>query len=282
MSDRPPPYSPETRAKGWRFELDYEKIEQSVTWDLAAELPMAQHALLMMWYVAWRQEPCGTFPNDLETIRAKCRIPRDRWDVLRPVLMRGWWLASDGLLYHDTVTKRVLEMVEYRRKEAARRAGNRGKQMDTDRGPAFVPRDTHGSTDGRQADDTRTTKGSPDTGTGTGTTPEADASGGASKSPRPVRKCPERFAVTAQMREWAAIEAPGVDVDAETAKFRDHTFRTAISDWGGTWRNWVRRAFENRPRGAVTPLNRQEAIEQRNREVGDRWLRNQEALDAQH
>ena len=35
------PYPAITRAKGWRFELDYEQVDQSDTWALAAEVPMA-------------------------------------------------------------------------------------------------------------------------------------------------------------------------------------------------------------------------------------------------
>lgn len=113
------------KAKGWRFELDYEQIEQSDTWPLAAEVPMAQHALLMMWLVAWKQVPCGSFPNDHEVIRAKCRIPAETWAVVQPVLMRGWWLASDGRLYHDTIAKRVVEMIGRRRSDADRQAAKR-------------------------------------------------------------------------------------------------------------------------------------------------------------
>lgn len=121
MTDpRPAPYPPDTRAKGWRFELDYERIEQSDTWAMAEEVPMAQHALVFMWLMAWRQEPCGSLPADEAVIRSKCRIPPKLWSGLRDVLMRGWWLADDGRLYHPTITKRVLEMLEYRRKTAER------------------------------------------------------------------------------------------------------------------------------------------------------------------
>lgn len=141
-----PPYPADTRAKGWRFELDYEKIEQSSTWDLAAEVPMAQHCLLMMWYVAWRQEPCGTFPNDPDVIRAKCKISRDAWEPLKAVLMRGWWLASDGLLYHDTITARVLTMLDKRASDAQRAASRRARIADergTPRGFTYESRVTH-------------------------------------------------------------------------------------------------------------------------------------------
>ena len=56
------------------------------------------------------------------------------------------------------------------------------------------------------------------------------------------------------MRAWAQAEAPHVDLERETAKFRDHTFRDARTDWLGTWRNWIRRAAElPPPRAAPAP-----------------------------
>lgn len=122
------PYPADTRAKGWRFELDYEQIEQSDTWPLAAEIPMAQHALLMMWFVAWAQLPCGSLPNDEAVIRVKCKLPPTVWARCREVLMRGWWLASDDRLYHDTLTKRVLEMMARRRSDADRKAADRARK----------------------------------------------------------------------------------------------------------------------------------------------------------
>lgn len=73
------------------------------------------------------------------------------------------------------------------------------------------------------------------------------------RGPRPTRKCPEDFDVTAEMREWAEREAPHVDVDRETPKLRDHTFKTAISDWPGAWRNWIRRAAEGRQKAQAPP-----------------------------
>ncbi len=151
---RDAPYASDVRAKGWRFEIDYEKVEQSDTWDLAAEVPMAQHALLMMWLVAWTQVPCGSMPNDEAVIRAKCRIPPKSWAAMRPILMRDWWLAGDGRLYHDTITERVQEMLEYRRKNAERVAKSKAKTKHSPSGNALPG--------GEQ-------QGSYDTGTGTGT-----------------------------------------------------------------------------------------------------------------
>jgi uncharacterized protein YdaU (DUF1376 family) len=135
---REPPYPGDTRARGWRFELDYEQIEQSDTWDMAAEIPMAQHALLMMWLISWRQEPCGSLPNDEAVIRAKCRMPPKVWAQCRDVLMRGWWLASDGRLYHDTIAQRVLAMLDKRANDAQRAATRRARKLDAAATPPGV------------------------------------------------------------------------------------------------------------------------------------------------
>lgn len=71
--------------------------------------------------------------------------------------------------------------------------------------------------------------------------------------PRPSRKCPEGFSVNAGLKAWAEENHPGVDLFVETGAFRDHTFKTAISDWEGAWRNWIRKAFgfmANNPRAS--------------------------------
>ena len=160
----PVPYPADTRAKGWRFEIDYEKVEQSDTWSLAAEVPMAQHSLLMMWVVAWTQVPCGSFPNDESLIRAKCRLPQKSWPALKPILMRGWWLAEDGRLYHDTLVMRVREMLESRRKNAERVAKSKAKTKQSHEGNALPTGEGDGSYD---------------TGTGTGTTSSPSLRSGA-------------------------------------------------------------------------------------------------------
>ncbi len=59
---------------------------------------------------------------------------------------------------------------------------------------------------------------------------------------RGARKCPESFEVTPDLRSWAEKERPGIDVDAETASFRDYTYASAKTDWPATWRNWMRKA----------------------------------------
>lgn len=242
MSDtRPAPYPADTRAKGWRFELDYERIDQSDTWGLAAAmafdgLPLARPFLLAMWYAAWKQTPCGSLPADDQLIAAAVGIPSGLFAEYRAVLLRGWWLAEDGRLYHDTLAARVLEMVEYRRKNAERVAAFKAAKREQQSGNALPTSQQRDRND-----------------TGTGTNLQKDKPSVEARK-RASRKCPESFDVTEDMSEWAEREAPHVSWQRETEKFRDHTFKTAMTDWPGAWRNWIRKAAERpAPRGGGPP-----------------------------
>jgi hypothetical protein len=132
------PYPADTRAKGWRFELDHERIRQSDTWALAPA--DVRPWLLMLWMVAWEQTPCGSMPDDDGLIAARIGINPKAFVKVRPALMRGWWKATDGRLYHRVITERVVDMLEYRRKEADRKGKHRGRTRDSGGSPADVPR----------------------------------------------------------------------------------------------------------------------------------------------
>jgi hypothetical protein len=166
-----PPYPADTRAKGWRFELDLERVQQSDTWALAS--PDLRPWLLMLWAVAWQQTPCGSMPSEDRLIAARLGMSLAAFGEAKETLMRGWWMASDGRMYHETITERVVDMLSlkdgertrkaaYRaRKDAARKAhslpalsaGVPEMSHGTDEGQ---PRDSHGSDPGRDATGTRT------------------------------------------------------------------------------------------------------------------------------
>lgn len=159
-----PPYAADTRAKGWRFELDLERIQQSDTWALAdAE---ARPWLLMIWCTAWQQVPCGSLPADERILCARIGAPTKVWVKHREVLLRGWEPASDGRLYHSVIVAQVRAMLERKDAERARKAEYRAR-MDAERAQksARVPRDKRGTDKGR----TRESGGKDATGTGTGT-----------------------------------------------------------------------------------------------------------------
>lgn len=195
------PYPADTRAKGWRFELDHERIEQSDTWALAPA--DVRPWLLMLWLSAWRQEPCGSLPNEDELIAVRIGMPMKTFAKVRSKLMRGWWEAEDGRLYHDTVTKRVLEMLAAREAERRRKAEYRQRKEAERTGLS------HGTTGGHQQDDTRSDIGRDDTGTGTGT------STGKEENHHPARTTPDVVGAGGQSPSKAgatckAIRAKGI------------------------------------------------------------------------
>jgi hypothetical protein len=172
MTDQQPaPYPADTKAKGWRFELDHERIRQSDTWALAA--PEIRPWLLMLWITAWEQVPCGSLPADGDLIAARIGMPPKHFAKARAVLMRGWWEATDGRLYHDTIAERVLSMLGAKTKERERKnayrermdAERRAREVGQPNSPANVPRDN----DGTDAGQPRDGRGCDATGTGTGT-----------------------------------------------------------------------------------------------------------------
>lgn len=78
---------------------------------------------------------------------------------------------------------------------------------------------------------------------------EEQAPKGATRATR----IPDQFIVTASMREWAATEVPGVDVDRSTRMFVDYWrgvagVKATKRDWPATWRNWLRRDHERLPK----------------------------------
>lgn len=124
---RDPPYPADTRAKGWRFELDYERIEQSDTWRLGTKRGL-RGTLLLLWYEAWKQTPCGTLPDDDEVLAALCDMESEQFAAARQALLRRWWKASDGRLYHPQLMLSVRTMLDARKVEADRKAAWRAKR----------------------------------------------------------------------------------------------------------------------------------------------------------
>lgn len=181
MSAPPAPYPPDIRAKGWRFELDMERARQSDTWTLAP--PEVRPWLLMAWATAWEQTPCGSLPNDDELIAARIGMPAKLFAKYRALLLRKWWLADDGRLYHDVLVQRVMEMMQCRRKESDRKALARLRNTPAvPQESADVPRDNHGTTTGIPGVSTRCPIPEPEPEPTTNKTPPpptADAAGGA-------------------------------------------------------------------------------------------------------
>ena len=136
------PYPSDTRARGWRLEIDHERIDQSDTWALA-EKPGLRPWLLLLWLVAWKQTPCGSLPPEDDLIAARLGMAPGTFAKHRSLLMRGWWQADDGRLYHKVLVQRVQEMLVKRAKDAERAAKSRANNAASQANPSDVTRDTN-------------------------------------------------------------------------------------------------------------------------------------------
>lgn len=117
------PYPAEILARGWSFDVDLPRVQQSDTWSLAP--PELRPWLLMLWATSWLNAPCGTYPNDDQVIAARIGMPLAMFRTHREALMRGWMLHRDGRLYHNTVSEKVLRMIHMRLKDRQRMAQRR-------------------------------------------------------------------------------------------------------------------------------------------------------------
>lgn len=90
-------------------------------------------------------------------------------------------------------------------------------------------------------------------------------------TPKPLKrskKAPSEFTVNDEMRVWASKETPGIDIEAETAKFMDYEFKDAKSDWLAAWRNWMRNAMKWNT-GRSNGGSHYETVEEHNRRIAE-------------
>lgn len=230
-----PPYPADTEPRGWALDLDYEKIEQSDTWALAS--PEQRPWLLMLWLVAWRQVPSGSLPDDDRLIAARVGMPAAQFTAWRDVLLRGWWRATDGRLYHATLTHHVLRMIDKRRKVAERvtrhRAQGNGhvtRYSGVTNPLVMTPTPTVTTVEQKQKQE------------------HVSAGADTPASPRQNRgtRLPDDWQPEPELVTWTRAEAPAVDVARTLAQFRDYWRaqpgqKGVKTDWPATWRNWIRR-----------------------------------------
>lgn len=197
----PPPYPPDTRAKGYRFELDYERMLQSDTWALTPA--RLKPWLLMTPFVAWQQTPCGSLPDSDELIAARIGMDTGEFEQNRAILLRGWKKADDGRLYHPVVSEMVLEMLARKTRETQRKADYRAKIKAQN-----VSHSSRGTGNGQ----TRDSAGSDDTGTGTGTSskPSSDEEGSHQAEPDDVPHCPHQDVIALYAKHLPELPSPKI------------------------------------------------------------------------
>lgn len=90
-------------------------------------------------------------------------------------------------------------------------------------------------------------------------------------------RIPEPFMLTHDMKQWAADEVPGVNVEASTRRFVDYWraesgAKATKRDWVATWRNWLRRDADSRKPNKLTPMERAAQTAAAGRQVAGRQI----------
>ncbi|MFJ3057168.1 hypothetical protein [Herbaspirillum sp. NPDC087042] len=257
-----PPYPAETKAGGFRLELDCDRLFQSDTWALAN--PQQRPILLMLLAIAWTQKPCGSLPGEDLLISARLGQSLSEFQEHSPVLLRGWIKATDGRLYHPVMTDLVLGMIDRKLGATQRKQAQRVRER-TALGQAadIISNGTHANVtrDIRVTDNTTTiTNTNMNTkvpiSTEIGNPPSKPIS---SSSPpqREEKRGPNRgsrllvdWQLPNEWEKWAMEHQQTWTVEhvsAEADKFRDYWVAKSGKDatkldWFATWRNWVRNA----------------------------------------
>lgn len=102
--------------------------------------------------------------------------------------------------------------------------------------------DKHAQTKGEACEQDASSMHAAETSTAPSPSPSLVEAPASQPRKRAARVVPDAFEVTPEMRAWARASFPGVDLQAQTAAFRDHEFKDAKTDWPKAWRNWIRRA----------------------------------------
>jgi hypothetical protein len=108
--------------------------------------------------------------------------------------------------------------------------------------------------------------------------------GAADKPPKPAplgSRLPEDWQPDAELLDWTTAQGlTDVEASREAAKFRDYWMAKAgaagrKADWTATWRNWVRKAIEDKSRFGLRgqPMSRQAQAELLGKAAADEWLR---------
>lgn len=96
-------------------------------------------------------------------------------------------------------------------------------------------------------------------------------------SPRATR-LPTDLTLPDDWSSFCQTERPDLDPAKTFDKFRDYWTAKAGKDgakldWLATWRNWVREERKQPAQRQAQPLNKQQALEQRNRDVAEQFLK---------
>lgn len=240
--------------------------------------PAANFYAIVLWCASIHQIPAGSLPDSDDMLAYIARLGRDvrTWRKMREKgALRGWVKHSDGRLYHKVVTEKVLDLLKKSRagkKAVDEREAKKIDQAIDLKGSGSIDRlSKEGQSIINKKGKEKEEEGNidsppvlPSVGHPPGEpTPTADVDllGEAPKA-KPTTKAKTTTA-TRIPEDWEANEAlrrfgleqlgDAARLDREIDKFRDFWKAKAgpdarKMDWDATFKNWCRRAAEEKPR----------------------------------
>lgn len=94
--------------------LQIERLRRSKAWLICKRRPDLAFHMLNLWMVAWHEVPAGSMENDDDVLADAAMCDVRKWPRIKDDVMRGWTLADDGRLYHETVREIAVDTFEKR------------------------------------------------------------------------------------------------------------------------------------------------------------------------
>jgi len=190
-------------------------------------------AYLLLLMEAWRRPSCS-LPDDDRVLARLAGVGLDEWAEIKATVLEFWTLDGRSKTWHQKRQKKERSFVASKstvQRDKALKRWNKTKNNDATAMPERCPSDAP---------------------TPTPTVKKEEPKGSSQKA---ASRLPDDWRLPPSWGEWAASE--GMDeltIRREAEKFADYWRGVAGAkgrklDWLATWRNWVRKALDDRRTG---------------------------------
>lgn len=105
-----PPVPQEADLTDFRFmPLEVARLRRSRAWLICKRRPELAFYMINLWTASWHERPAGSLEDDDDVLADAAMCSPEKWPEVRDDVLRGWFKASDGRLYHEVVAEKVLD-----------------------------------------------------------------------------------------------------------------------------------------------------------------------------